>query len=102
MTSSTGWRNTARMSANRVFVPKPWPLSRIPRRISSLLGRGLEGPERCVVLPAGLADGGAHYHLEDLVLAEAGCSRSGDVLISYLVGVFGDLVDQHVQRFGKF
>src|SRR5262249_16192026 len=101
MTSSTGWRDTARMSANRAFVPKPWPLSRIARRISPLLRRGLKGGERFVVLPAGLADCSAHHHLENLGLAKAGCTRRAEVLICDLVGVLGDLVDQRVQRLGK-
>src|SRR6516225_7084381 len=89
------------MIANRAFVPKPWPLSRIARRISPLLRRGLEGRERFVVLSAGLADCGAHHHLEDLILAEARCPRNGDVLIGDLVGVLRDLVDQRAQWLGK-
>src|SRR5262249_8923608 len=101
MTSGTGWRETARINANRTFDQKPWPLSRIARRISPLLGRGLKGRERFVVLAAGLAGWSANHRLEDLVLAEAGCPRSGDVLISDMVGVLGDFVDQSVQRLAK-
>src|SRR5262245_15050727 len=89
------------MSANRAFVPRPWPLSRIARRIVTPLGPGLQGPERLVVLSAGLADRGAHHHLEDLVIAEAGCFHSGYVLVGDPVGVFGDLIDQLFQRRGK-
>src|SRR4029450_10406076 len=101
MTSGTGWRETARMSANRTFVPKPWPLSRIARRMVTPSARGIEGRERRVVLPRGLADRRAHHDLEDLVLAEARCPRRGDVLVGDLVGVLGDLVDQRAQRLGK-
>jgi hypothetical protein len=63
--------------------------------------RGIEGRERRVVLPRGLADRRAHHDLEDLVLAEARCPRRGDVLVGDLVGVLGDLVDQRAQRLGK-
>src|SRR5262249_55408489 len=99
----TAWRETARMTANRTFDQKPWPLSRIARRMthSFLRSHGLKGSERRVMLPRGLADCSAHHHLEDLVVAEAGRPRSGDVLIGDLVGVLGDLVDQRVQRLGK-
>src|SRR5262249_15218512 len=103
MTSGTGWRETARMTTNRTFDQKPWPLSRIARRMthSFLLCHGLKGTEPCVILPCGLANCSAHHDLEDLVLAEAECPRSGDVLIGDLVGVLGDFVDQRAQRLGK-
>src|SRR5215813_14931859 len=101
MTSSTGWRDTARINANRAFLPKPWPLSRIVRRISSLLRRGRKRRERLLVLAARLADCSAHHHLEDLVLAQARCPRSSEVLIRDPVGVPGDLADQLAQRLGK-
>src|SRR5262249_26605196 len=101
MTSSTGWRDTARINANKAFLPRPWPLSRIGRRISSLLRRGRKRRERLLVLAARLADCSANHHLEDLVLAEAGCPRSSDVVIGDTVGVFGNLVDQLIHRRGK-
>jgi hypothetical protein len=41
---------------------------------SIILGRSLEGRERRVVLPRGLADRSADHDLEDLVLAEADLS----------------------------
>src|SRR6266540_4387644 len=101
MTSGTGWRETARMSAKSTFAPKPWPLSRIVRRMLIPFGRGVEGSERRVVLPRGLADCRAHHDLEDLVLAEARCPCCGDVVVGDLVGVLGDLVDQRAQRLGE-
>jgi hypothetical protein len=45
--------------------------------------RGLEGRERRVVLPRGLADRGAHHDLEDLVLAET-TSRSGSSALYFI------------------
>src|SRR6266508_3848530 len=101
MTSGTGWRETARMSAKSTFAPKPWPLSRIVRRMLIPFSCGVEGSERRVVLPRGLADCRAHHDLEDLVLAEARCPCCGDVVVGDLVGVLGDLVDQRAQRLGE-
>src|SRR5262249_24372672 len=100
-TSGTGWRLTARMNANRAFAPRPWPLSRIPRRMLVLPGRSFEERDRRVVLPWRLADRGAHHDLEDLVLGEAGFSRRSHVLVGDLVGVLGDLVDETAQRRGE-
>src|SRR5918996_6396136 len=100
MTSSTGWREIARISANRTFVPKPWPLSRIARRMLLLLSPGLQGRDRRVVLPSGLANRGADHDLEELVLAYARCPRCGDVLVGDLVGIPSYLIDERTQRIG--
>src|SRR5262245_16028296 len=101
-TSGTGWRVTVRMNANRAFAAKPWPLSRIARRmLTLLLRRSFEGRDRRVVLPRRLADRGAHHDLEDLVLGEAGFARRSDVLVGDLVSVLGNLVDQTAQRRGE-
>src|SRR5262245_2529976 len=100
-TSGTGWRLTTRMNANRAFAPRPWPLSRIARRMLVLPGRSFEGRDRRVVLPCRLADRGAHHDLEYLVLGEAGFPRRSDVLVGDLVGVLGDLVDQGARRRGE-
>jgi hypothetical protein len=71
------------------------------RRTLTSCRRGIEGRERRVVLPRGLTDRGTHDDLEDLVLAEARFSRCGDVVVSDLGGLRGDLVDQSPQRFGE-
>src|ERR671919_633242 len=101
MTSSTGWREIARISANRILVPKLWPPSRIARRMLFLLARGLQGRERRFILPSGLADRTADHDLKDLVLAEARCLCSGDVLVGDFVSVPSHLIDERAQRIGK-
>src|SRR5574341_299846 len=101
MASGTGRREATRMNANRSFVQKPWPLSRIARRMLTSFGRGLQGSERRIVLPRGLADGGTHHELEYLVLARPRCPRSGDVLVGDFGGVLCHRVDQHAQRLGE-
>ena len=53
------------------------------------------------MLPRRLADCGAHNDFEDLVLTQAGCLRSGHVLVSDPVGLLGDFVDQRIQRLGE-
>jgi len=63
--------------------------------------RGLEGRERYVVLPSGLADRGTHRELEYVVFAKARGLCRGDVLVGDRVGVFDDLVDQGTQRLGE-
>src|SRR5262245_9339471 len=89
------------MSANRALAPKPWPLSRIARRMLALTPCSLQGHERLFVLPGGLADRGAHHYLEGLVLAEARAAGGGDVRVGDLARVLGDLADQRVQRLGE-
>src|SRR5215510_8838922 len=98
MTSNTGWRETARMSAKRAFVVRLWPLSRMARRMLCPSGCGLNSCECGLVLPRGLADRGADHELEDLVFGEAGHSNSRDIIVGDLVGVLGDLLDHCTQR----
>src|SRR5262249_54241465 len=98
MTSSTGWRETARISAKRTLVVKRWPLSRIARRMLGSSGCGLNSCECRLVLPCGLADRGADDELEDLVFGEAGHSNGRDIIVGDLVGVPGDLLDHAAQR----
>src|SRR5262245_59013532 len=98
MTSSTGWRETARMSAKKTFVWKRWPLSRIARRILSPSGCGLNSCECRFVLPCGLSDRGADDEFEDLVFGEAGHSNRGDIVVGDLVGVPRDLLDHAAHR----
>src|SRR5215813_2741231 len=98
MTSSTGWRETARMSAKRAFVVRLWPLSRMARRMLCPSGCGLNRCECGLVLSRGLADRGADHELEDLVVGEAGHSNRRDIIVGDLVGVLGDLLDHCAQR----
>src|SRR5262249_58462310 len=98
MMSRTGWRETARMSANRAFVVKPWPLSRIARRMLTPSGCGLKGCQCRLVLPRSLADRGANYELVDLVFGEAGLPNGCDIFVSDLAGVLGHLVDHRNER----
>src|SRR5262249_55999003 len=93
MTSRTGWREAARMSAKRTFVVRRWPLSRIARRMVSPSGCGLDGCECRLVLPRGLADRGADDELEDLVFGQAGHSNGRDITVGDLIGVPCDLFD---------
>jgi hypothetical protein len=67
----------------------------------SPFSRGLEGIERRVVLPRGLADRGTHHDLENLVLAEARCCHCSDVLVGDRVSALGDFVDQCPERLGE-
>jgi len=64
-------------------------------------GCGVESRQRSVVLPGGLADRSAHHNLENLVLAEAGCLRGGEVLAGDRVGMSGDLIDDGARRTGE-
>src|SRR5262249_31281148 len=98
MTSSTGWRETARISAKRTFVVKLWPLSRIARRMLGPSGCCLNSCECRLVLPRGLADRRADYELEDLVFGEAGDSNGRDIIVRDLVGVPGNLLDHLTHR----
>src|SRR5262245_13486250 len=101
MTSRTGWREAARMSAKRTFAVRRWPLSRIVRRMVSPSGCGLYGCECRLVLPRGLADRGADDELEDLVFGQAGHSSGRDITVGDLIGVPCDLLDNPAHRLWK-
>src|SRR5262245_4272872 len=98
MTSSTGWRETARISANSNFVPRPWPLSKIDRRTLTPFANARERQEGGLVLPRSLANRRAHHELKDLILAAARCQGCRDVLLGDPFGVPGHLLDQRVHR----
>src|SRR5262249_29370714 len=98
MTSSTGWRETARRSAKRAFVETRWRLSRMARRMMGPSGGGLDSCECGLVLPRGLADRSADDELEDLVFREAGHSNGRNIIVGDLVGVLRDFLDQPAHR----
>src|SRR5215831_5397338 len=102
MTSGVGWRVTRRMKANSAFVPKLCPLSRIARRMPSLLAdRGFESRARRIVLARGLADGRTDDDLENLILRKSRRPRRGDVVVCDRRGPRGHFLDQRFKRLRK-
>src|SRR5579872_4270948 len=102
MTSRTGRREAIRMSAKRAFVPKPWPLSRIARRMPVTPNCGREGRKRVLLLSSGLADRRADHQLENLVLAEARFPSCSDIVIGHFVRAQRNFLNQRPHRFYRF